>query len=55
MPSALPRFIGINHVALEVGEIEEAMAFHGIIFRFALRGGAATARPSSTWATSFWR
>jgi catechol-2,3-dioxygenase len=38
MPSALPRLIGINHVALEVGDIEEALAFYGKIFRFTLRG-----------------
>ncbi len=35
---ALPRLIGINHVALEVGDIEEALAFYGKIFRFTLRG-----------------
>ena len=38
MPSDLPRLIGINHVALEVGDIEEALAFYGKIFRFSLRG-----------------
>jgi predicted enzyme related to lactoylglutathione lyase len=38
MPSALPRLIGINHVALEVGDIEQALAFYGKIFRFTLRG-----------------
>ena len=35
---ALPRLVGINHVALEVGDIEEALAFYGKIFRFTLRG-----------------
>jgi catechol 2,3-dioxygenase-like lactoylglutathione lyase family enzyme len=35
---ALPRLIGINHVALEVGDIEQALAFYGKIFRFSLRG-----------------
>ena len=34
----LPRAIGINHVALEVGNIEEALAFYGRIFEFRLRG-----------------
>jgi catechol 2,3-dioxygenase-like lactoylglutathione lyase family enzyme len=34
----LPRAIGINHVALEVGDIEEALAFYGRIFEFRLRG-----------------
>ena len=37
MPS-LPRLIGINHVALEVGDIDAALAFYGKIFRFTLRG-----------------
>ena len=27
-----PRLVGINHVALEVGEIERALAFYGRIF-----------------------
>jgi catechol 2,3-dioxygenase-like lactoylglutathione lyase family enzyme len=35
---ALPRLIGINHVALEVGDIDQALAFYGKIFRFTLRG-----------------
>jgi catechol 2,3-dioxygenase-like lactoylglutathione lyase family enzyme len=38
MSSALPRLVGINHVALEVGNIDEALAFYGRIFRFTLRG-----------------
>jgi predicted enzyme related to lactoylglutathione lyase len=33
-----PRAIGFNHVALEVGDIEEALAFYGRIFDFQLRG-----------------
>ena len=34
MPSSsLPRLVGINHVALEVGDIEEALAFYGKIFQ----------------------
>jgi predicted enzyme related to lactoylglutathione lyase len=36
--SAKPRLVGFNHVALEVGDIEEALAFYGRIFRFELRG-----------------
>ena len=32
------RAIGFNHVALEVGDIEEALAFYGRIFDFELRG-----------------
>src|SRR3954451_20666897 len=33
-----PRLVGINHVALEVGDVEEALAFCGRIFEFTLRG-----------------
>src|SRR6266508_4113698 len=33
-----PRLIGINHVALEVGDLDEALAFYGRIFSFQLRG-----------------
>lgn len=32
-----PRMVGMNHVALEVGDIEEALAFYGRIFEFTLR------------------
>ena len=34
---ARPRAVGFNHVALEVGNIEEALAFYGRLFRFELR------------------
>jgi catechol 2,3-dioxygenase-like lactoylglutathione lyase family enzyme len=34
---AKPRLIGINHVALEVGDIDEALEFYGRFFDFALR------------------
>ena len=33
-----PRVVGFNHVALEVGDIEEALAFYGRLFTFELRG-----------------
>ena len=33
-----PRLVGINHVALEVGDVEEALAFYGSLFDFELRG-----------------
>jgi lactoylglutathione lyase len=36
--SARPRAVGLNHIALEVGDIEEALAFYGGLFRFELRG-----------------
>ncbi len=32
------RALGMNHVALEVGNIEQALAFYGSIFEFELRG-----------------
>lgn len=40
--STKPRAIGFNHVALEVGDIEEALAFYGSIFDFQLRGKSRT-------------
>ena len=36
--SERPRLVGINHVALEVGDVEEALAFYGRFFDFSLRG-----------------
>jgi|SRR5271166_2807644 lactoylglutathione lyase len=36
--NAKPRLVGFNHVALEVGDIEEALAFYGRLFSFGLRG-----------------
>ena len=39
---ARPRAVGFNHVALEVGDIEEALAFYGRLFRFELRGKSDT-------------
>jgi len=33
-----PRLVGINHVAIEVGDIDEALAFYERIFDFSLRG-----------------
>jgi lactoylglutathione lyase len=38
--SARPRLVGVNHVALEVGDIEEALAFYSRLFDFELRGRA---------------
>ena len=32
------RAVGFNHVALEVGDIEEALAFYARFFEFSLRG-----------------
>jgi catechol 2,3-dioxygenase-like lactoylglutathione lyase family enzyme len=36
--SGRPRLVGINHVALEVGDVDEALAFYGRFFAFDLRG-----------------
>jgi catechol 2,3-dioxygenase-like lactoylglutathione lyase family enzyme len=42
MPQATKaRAVGVNHVALEVGDIEEALAFYGRLFAFTLRGKSA--------------
>ena len=32
------RLVGINHVALDVGDVEEALAFYGRVFELRLRG-----------------
>ena len=40
--SAKPRAIGFNHVALEVGDTEETLAFYGRLFNFELRGKSDT-------------
>jgi catechol 2,3-dioxygenase-like lactoylglutathione lyase family enzyme len=34
----MARLVGINHVALEVGDIEEALAWYGQFFELELRG-----------------
>jgi lactoylglutathione lyase len=31
----MPRLVGINHVALEVGDLEEALEWYSRIFEFA--------------------
>ena len=36
--SARPRLVGVNHVALEVGDVDEALAFYARFFDFTLRG-----------------
>ena len=38
MPTKKARAIGFNHVALEVGDLDEALDFYGRIFEFTLRG-----------------
>src|SRR5260370_21894097 len=43
MPEAKKaRAVGFNHVALEVGDIDEALAFYGRLFEFKLRGKSKT-------------
>jgi predicted enzyme related to lactoylglutathione lyase len=32
-----PRLVGINHIALEVGDIDQALEFYGKVFDFTLR------------------
>jgi lactoylglutathione lyase len=34
----MPRLVGINHVAVEVGDVDEALDFYGRIFELKLRG-----------------
>jgi catechol 2,3-dioxygenase-like lactoylglutathione lyase family enzyme len=34
----MPRLVGINHVVLEVDDLEEALAFYGRLFELEMRG-----------------
>ena len=43
------RALGVNHVALEVGDIEEALAFYGRLFEFKLRGKSEDCRVHRSW------
>ena len=43
MDEARARMVGINHVALEVGDVDEALAFYGRLFEVRLRGRAGSA------------
>ena len=36
----MARLVGINHVALEVGDVDEALAWYGRLFELELRGRA---------------
>jgi catechol 2,3-dioxygenase-like lactoylglutathione lyase family enzyme len=38
--AGVARLVGINHVALEVGDVEQALAWYGQFFEFELRGRA---------------
>jgi lactoylglutathione lyase len=35
---ARARLVGLNHIALEVGDVDEALEFYGRVFEFELRG-----------------
>jgi catechol 2,3-dioxygenase-like lactoylglutathione lyase family enzyme len=37
-PQGMARLVGINHVVLEVDDLDEALAFYGRIFELELRG-----------------
>lgn len=41
MAKTTPRLVGLNHIALEVGDVEAALAFYRQIFSFELRGRGA--------------
>lgn len=43
MPAMPARLVGINHVAIEVGDIDEALAWYGRFFTFELRGRSGNA------------
>src|SRR5215208_542658 len=38
MSDRRPRLLGVNHVALEVGDLEAALEFYSSVFEFELRG-----------------
>src|ERR1700736_4890683 len=41
--ATMARVVGINHVALEVSDVDEALSWYGRFFEFELRGRAGTA------------
>jgi lactoylglutathione lyase len=41
-PSGKTRLVGVNHIALEVGDIDQALAFWGKLFEVTLRGRSET-------------
>jgi catechol 2,3-dioxygenase-like lactoylglutathione lyase family enzyme len=38
MAEAKPRLVGLNHIALEVADVDAALSFYGQIVSFELRG-----------------
>jgi lactoylglutathione lyase len=38
----MPRLVGMNHVAVEVGDLDEALEFYGRVFDLTLRGRQRT-------------
>ena len=49
-----PRLVGFNHVALEVADIEEALAFYGRLFTFELRAKSDTMSRGVVPMSSLW-
>ena len=48
----MARLVGINHIAVEVGDVDEAVAFFERIFDDVKLRGRCAGMASSTWATS---
>jgi len=48
------RVVGINHVALEIGDVDEALDFYGRLFDFVVRE-RSEAHALIAWATRFSR
>jgi catechol 2,3-dioxygenase-like lactoylglutathione lyase family enzyme len=49
------RLIGINHVALEVGDVDAALELYGRLFTFSLRGRAGARRIATSTSTALGR
>jgi catechol 2,3-dioxygenase-like lactoylglutathione lyase family enzyme len=47
--SAKSRVIGLKHIALEVGDVQEALAFYGKLFEFKLRGKSDSTKESARY------
>jgi catechol 2,3-dioxygenase-like lactoylglutathione lyase family enzyme len=48
----MARLVGINHVALEVADLDEALAWYGQFFELELRGRIGSQMAFVAWATS---
>lgn len=38
MSTSKPRLVGLNHIAIEVGSVDDALRFYGSVFGFVIRG-----------------